>query len=634
MSEEASPIRLTSILLKNFRGWLGEHRIRLGPGLTLLLGENGSGKSSALNAIEWCLFGAEVARKGSGIDERGDWEIQHRASRDEVKVILTFDTEAGPAKLTRSRAAGARVRDPDLFQLELPDEGLLDEEAAGDWMSRHHLPDWTTWKQAFCQHQEQLRVRLTDSGERSLQLGRLLGLEAYQEFNDELKALKVADLEKAAGSALAGIEEELKRAVERPGAELRGLEDQLEARGIARAEIGDALIDGRARSLLADARELAAAIGLAAEFPDADSSRLEDAQEWANHWEARVQSRKGELERELGACRGRWQELDLALKAQQPSEQRRQDARAALDRWMKEHGDEAALDAEHKELEGQRMRLLEEEKGRNATLALLRHAAEEAKRRGLGDACPVCGKGGAGLDARLARSIEEQGADDLAKRLDPIKAREARLEEQAAELSRLRSAARAVQAEHDGLAERLRSLVPADDPDATKAARSQLESWKRGIADLADQLRRIDAHLGAFRSERELLGLLARWRVGRARAEAATGDLQQIAAFDDLQRMIDEAANLACDLDMLGSLAREAQERRSAERVEIVNTSLGRYFRLIAGDPAGAGVRVQVKSTATRLIYRLVDAEGADVTPILNQAALNALSFAMLFAQA
>jgi len=45
-------------------------------------------------------------------------------------------------------------------------------------------------------------------------------------------------------------------------------------------------------------------------------------------------------------------------------------------------------------------------------------------------------------------------------------------------------------------------------------------------------------------------------------------------------------------------------------------------------------VRVVVKSTATRLNYRLVDTAGADITPILNQAALNALSFAMLFAQA
>jgi len=45
-------------------------------------------------------------------------------------------------------------------------------------------------------------------------------------------------------------------------------------------------------------------------------------------------------------------------------------------------------------------------------------------------------------------------------------------------------------------------------------------------------------------------------------------------------------------------------------------------------------VRVVVKSTATRLTYRLVDATGADITSILNQAALNALSFALLFAQA
>ena len=634
MSAAPSRMRLTSILLKNFRGWLGEHQVRLGPGLTLLIGENGSGKSSALNAIEWCLFGAEVARKGSGIDERGEWEIRNRATQDEVKVVLTFDTAEGPAELSRSRTAGAKARDPDRVQLELAQGGMLDEEELGDWMSWNRLPDWATWKQAFCQHQERLRVRLTDSGERSLQLGVLLGLDAYQEFNDSVKALKVRDLEKAARDALSGIEEELKRALESPGAELRDIEDQLEARGIARADLCDSLIAGRRQSLLADARDLAGSIGLAAEVPDPEACRLEELLAWAGGWEPRVQARKGELERELGTCRGRWQELDLAIKAQQPAEQRRQDTRAALTRWLEEHGDEAALDAQAKKLQGERQQLLEEERGRNATLALLRQAAEEAERRGLGDTCPVCEREGAGLDARLSQSVEEQGGEEIGKRLDPIKAREARLEQQVAELSRLRSTARAAESEHDGLAERLRSLAATADAASTQAFRGRLESWKRGIADLEEQVRTVDTHLGSFRSERELLGLLGKWRGARSRAEAATGDLRQIAAFDDLQRLLDEAAQHACDLDMLGSLAREAQEKRSAERVEIVNRSLGRYDGLIVGNPAGEGVRVLVKSTATRLGYRLVDATGADVTPVLNQAALNALSFAMLFAQA
>jgi len=634
MRADPYPIRPTAVHLKNFRGWLGEHELRFGPGLTLLVGENASGKSSALNAVEWCLFGGEVARKGSGIDERGDWEIRNRAARDEVKVVLTLAVEGGSATLTRSRVADAKSRDPDVVRLELPDDDLLEGDEVAEWLSWNNLPDWTTWKQTFCQHQEQLRVRVTDGGERSLQLGRLLGLEAYQEFNDALKALKVKDLEKIAKRELGEIEEELQRALARPGAELRGFEEQLEERGVARAEVGDVLIEDRARSVLDDARGLAGAIGLTAEVPGPDSIDLEGVQGWANDWERQVQERKGELERELGELRGRWQELDVALHGLEPSERRLQDARSALERWTREHGDEAALDAQREESEKQRRTLVEEERGRNATVALLRQAVEEARRRGLRDSCPVCETESAGLDATMTRRIEEQGADDIAGRLKPVQAREERVEEQLAELSRLRSQVSAAESEHEGLAGRLRSWIPEGDSDPGQAARGELQTWKRSIANLDEQLRSIDVHLRAFRSEREVLDLLARWRLARARADAATGDLNQIAAWDDLQGVLDEAADLACDLNMLGDLARGAQEQRSAERVEVVNASLGRHYGRIVGDPAGEGVRVVVKATATKLSYRLVDAAGEDITPILNQAALNALSFAMLFAQA
>jgi hypothetical protein len=634
MSAAPFPIHPTAVLLKNFRGWLGEHELRLGPGLTVLVGENASGKSSALNAVEWCLFGGEVARKGSGIDERGDWDIRNRAATDEVTVVLTLSLAGGSGKLTRTRAANARPRDPDLVRLELPDGDALEGEEVGEWLAVNHLPDWTAWKQIFCQHQEQLRVRVTDGGERSLQLGRLLGLEAYQELNEALKALRFRDLEKVATNELGEIEEELRRALLRPEAELRGLEEQLEARGVARAEIGEALTEQRGQSLLDDARAVANTIRLGAEVPGPDSTAMDGVLRWTNDWERCVQERKGELERELGGLRGRWQELDIALRGLEPSERRREDAHAAVARWTKEHGDEATLDAESKKLERQRHALLEEEKGRNATLALLKQAVVEARRRGLRDSCPVCEHESAGLDATMARRIEEHGADDIAKRLDPVAAREARVQEQRAELSRLRGEVLAAESEHEGLAERLRSWIQDDDPDPSRAARSQLNAWKRSIAELEGQIRDVDAHLGLFRSEREVLGLLARWRVARARADAATGDLDRIAAWDDLQQVIDEAADLACDLDVLGNLAREAQGQRSAERVEVVNASLGRHYGRIVGESAGAGVHVVVKSTATRLSYRLVDAEGADITPILNQAALNALSFAMLFAQA
>jgi hypothetical protein len=88
-------------------------------------------------------------------------------------------------------------------------------------------------------------------------------------------------------------------------------------------------------------------------------------------------------------------------------------------------------------------------------------------------------------------------------------------------------------------------------------------------------------------------------------------------------------------------MAREAQEERSKAREAEVNRSLGEYAGLITGSngPAsnsegGLEVRVKVKRTPKGLSYDVEDADGERALSILNQASLNAISLAMLFAQA
>ncbi len=51
-------MKLNSIFLKNFRGFRSGTTVQLKDGINLVLGENGRGKSSLLNAVEWCLFGS------------------------------------------------------------------------------------------------------------------------------------------------------------------------------------------------------------------------------------------------------------------------------------------------------------------------------------------------------------------------------------------------------------------------------------------------------------------------------------------------------------------------------------------------------------------------------------------------
>ncbi|WP_158318944.1 AAA family ATPase [Robertmurraya kyonggiensis] len=51
-------MRIKSVVLENFRCYYGKHSFTLDNGIIVLFGENGFGKSSFFDAIEWCLTGA------------------------------------------------------------------------------------------------------------------------------------------------------------------------------------------------------------------------------------------------------------------------------------------------------------------------------------------------------------------------------------------------------------------------------------------------------------------------------------------------------------------------------------------------------------------------------------------------
>ena len=54
MSDAPSVVRPISLSVQNFRGLRDSHQLSLDRGLTLLVGANGTGKSSLLVALEWC----------------------------------------------------------------------------------------------------------------------------------------------------------------------------------------------------------------------------------------------------------------------------------------------------------------------------------------------------------------------------------------------------------------------------------------------------------------------------------------------------------------------------------------------------------------------------------------------------
>lgn len=108
---------LRSITVEGFRGIGRRSSLSLqpGPGLTLVVGRNGSGKSSFAEAVEFALTGANKRWSGIGHSaERAGWRNLHAPDMSKIDVELARDGEPG-VTVTREWKAAANLDDATVY---------------------------------------------------------------------------------------------------------------------------------------------------------------------------------------------------------------------------------------------------------------------------------------------------------------------------------------------------------------------------------------------------------------------------------------------------------------------------------------------------------------------------------------
>lgn len=83
-------MKLNKIIIKNFRSYYCENCFELSDGLTLVIGDNGDGKTTFFEALEWLFDTSKDNKSESNISEMRKTEMGIGDS-DEVSVTMTFD---------------------------------------------------------------------------------------------------------------------------------------------------------------------------------------------------------------------------------------------------------------------------------------------------------------------------------------------------------------------------------------------------------------------------------------------------------------------------------------------------------------------------------------------------------------
>ena len=197
------PYKINTVSLQGVRGFNKPEKLNLSDGVTLLYGENGTGKSSFLQSIEWAITGGIPFMKGGDFArEDAIVNLFNKSKKAVVEIDLSNNEKAFTISRTRKISSKtATGKQP----VELKSEELtLNDDEAEIQIQKTLKIDPDTFSQSKYLHQETIREILNSKPEeRSQAIDKLIGTFEIREF------AKTIDIERKVNSSIKTIQETL-----------------------------------------------------------------------------------------------------------------------------------------------------------------------------------------------------------------------------------------------------------------------------------------------------------------------------------------------------------------------------------------------------------------------------------------
>ena len=187
IGEEPAPVRayLESVLVGGFRG-IGPSCVlplHPGPGLTLVVGRNGSGKSSIAEAAEFALTGDSLRWSGKTQDWRSGWSNLHAEGDPRIDVQLRVDGERQP-RTVRVRWTSKSLESTETL-VTVPGQGRQSLESLG----------WSTAVKTFRPFLSYTELSTIIGGrpvDRYNALAPMLGMDSLRQPMEDLRQLRLS----------------------------------------------------------------------------------------------------------------------------------------------------------------------------------------------------------------------------------------------------------------------------------------------------------------------------------------------------------------------------------------------------------------------------------------------------------
>jgi DNA repair exonuclease SbcCD ATPase subunit len=628
--------------LKGFRAYTQEKRFSFDDPMVLLFGENHRGKSSTLNAIEWCLFGNECIGGRSGIRERIDWEILNRNMGSDPEVFVDLELEDEKRETYRiSRQWISKTKDE--LKVSFPG-GQLQGKDAEEKLAHLLMSSFRDFLTTVYQHQEAIHAILTqEPRERDDAIDRLLGLSDYRNILSGIESAKIPTVQRKIGDDFDGFQGQIEIALRTRENDLSDMRKEASTRGLKE----DQLTSGEALSIAAAVKrqlqEFALQAGLS--VPELRvPERWEDVQEFQEVINKEISKFRSEMpdvkkQQELFERRAVFARLRAECDCRK---QKLRNAGEELERFVEQNGNEVSLNGVKSETEKQIFEKEKELSKIDAKAAAISRAMEYLRIEGIDrDVCPVCGKETADLLKHLEEEWEGkcgEQVEKVQKQINELRTRSKNIESLLNRYEELEEKIETVKKEIKDLNANIgkileREVAEGDDTFVLLGERlykieEELKKLEQAVKSKQEALDRISILLEQIHLIVQILGLEQKKEV--------VEQIRQLPEYKQMEELRNQMAVLVHEVDNIKQAIGATSYEEAQEKVSSAKEMIDRYFHKITNNPAVGEINflVSVDSKTGRNSYEFKDQNRKDLTPVLSQGDLNALALSIFLGMA
>ncbi|MDA2912541.1 AAA family ATPase [Acidobacteriia bacterium AH_259_A11_L15] len=599
------PCLVKSLKVSGFRGFNDQRDLDLSRELVFLFGDNGSGKSSTLSAIEWCLF--------------GDVEFIRYEGRTHDELINTFQNEGTVELILKSpdgdvalRRTKPKRREKTHLTLTLPDGAELEDEQAEQAVYRIFRLTLDDFIRSTYLHQESVRGLLTeDPRDRNAALDRLLGLDSLRNITDAIRLVKISDRQTKLQTRIDQLEADIKASLGEAKRRLDESRRKGKHTGLAdtqfEIEHGAKLVEDSTSEL----RHVAEEAGLDPPSIEVPTSvrALGEAAESLQGYVKRIRRKLPEQTKidELTQLRTECSAVlsDYSARASDVLSKKK-----SLRDFEKKHGDADAISrrivASARKLE----QLEEERSGIKSRFKVIKDALQYL-RETEETACPVCGRSieREKLLDHLKSELEAHETKDL-ESIDTriLKSQQAKAEAEreqrehkklSDELARVERDLEAVLKEVAAVLQRV--ITAKDDAEALLKARladlgAQIKKFEKPLHQREGQLQRIEDRCEKLMRIAEVL-----------KEQESIKRLEKLLEGKELQALrqnILELESLREILDAISKAVTTVQTDLAASMISNAQDDISAYYRRLCNHPYYEELEIEVKPRTVRGVLR------------------------------